>query len=115
MPGILPVTNLGQIQRITSLCGAHLPNQFVERLSEKDDDTDWQFNVGVEFAVEQVRDLIDQGVPGIHFYVLNKSRATSRVLGLGRTAGTARSSRLATQATSPLARVLPGTKSEQSL
>ncbi len=79
IPGILPVTNLSQIQRITSLCGAQLPDEFVQRLSEKDD-VDWQFEVGVEFAVTQVRDLIDQGVPGIHFYVLNKSQATSRVL-----------------------------------
>lgn len=79
VPGILPVTNLSQIQRITSLCGAQLPNEFVQRLSAKDD-ADWQFDVGVEFAVQQVRDLIDQDIPGIHFYVLNKSQATSQVL-----------------------------------
>ena len=79
IPGLLPVTNLGQIQRITSLCGAKLPASFVARLAERDDD-DWQFEVGVEFAIEQVQNLIDHGVPGIHFYVLNKSQATSRVL-----------------------------------
>lgn len=79
VPGLLPVTNLGQIQRITSLCGAKLPVQFVSRLAEKDD-ADWQFNVGVETAIDQVQQLIDHGVPGIHFYVLNKSQATCRVL-----------------------------------
>ena len=78
IPGILPVTNLSQIQRITSLCGAQLPDEFVQRLSEKDD-VDWQFEVGVEFAVTQVRDLIDQGVPGIHFYVLNKCDAANEL------------------------------------
>ena len=79
VPGILPVTNLAQIQRITALCGAQLPESFVNRLAEHDDE-EWQFQVGVEFATAQVRDLLDHDVPGIHFYVLNKSQATSAVL-----------------------------------
>ena len=79
VPGILPVTNLAQIQRITSLCKAKLPESFLARLAERDD-ADWQFQVGVEFATEQVQELVDRGVPGIHFYVLNKSPATSAVL-----------------------------------
>ena len=79
IPGILPVTNLAQIQRITSLCGAILPNEFLSRLAERDDE-DWQFNVGVEFATRQVQGLMKAGVPGIHFYVLNKSQATAAVL-----------------------------------
>ncbi|QDU97744.1 methylenetetrahydrofolate reductase [NAD(P)H] [Lignipirellula cremea] len=80
VPGILPVTNLAQIQRITALCGAQLPESFVARLNEHPTDDDWQFQVGVEFAVQQVQELIDGGAPGIHFYVLNKSQATSAVL-----------------------------------
>jgi methylenetetrahydrofolate reductase (NADPH) len=79
VPGILPVTNLAQIQRITSLCGAKLPDEFITRLGQRDD-ADWQFQVGVEFATRQVQGLIDRGVPGTHFYVLNKSQATSAVL-----------------------------------
>lgn len=79
IPGILPVTNLSQIQRITSLCGAKLPPSFVEKLAERDD-PEWQFQVGVEFATEQVRGLLESGLPGLHFYVLNKSKATSTVL-----------------------------------
>lgn len=79
IPGVLPVTNLGQIQRITSLCGAKLPADFVSRLAENEDE-EWQFQVGVEFAARQVRDLIENGAPGIHFYVLNKSQATAAVL-----------------------------------
>ncbi len=81
VPGLLPVTNLHQIQRITSLCGARLPVEFVNRLAEKEENEEWQFQVGVEFAINQVRELIEQGVPGVHFYVLNKSQATSQVLG----------------------------------
>ena len=79
IPGLLPVTNLAQIQRITSLCGAELPESFVQRLSEKDD-PEWQFKVGVEQCSEQLDELLQAGIPGVHFYVLNKSQATSAVL-----------------------------------
>jgi methylenetetrahydrofolate reductase (NADPH) len=80
IPGILPVTNLAQIQRITSLCKACLPPDFVAELSQNGDDADWQFQAGVRQATRQVQELIDAGIPGIHFYVLNKSQATSAVL-----------------------------------
>jgi len=79
VPGILPVTNLAQIQRITALCKAKLPTAFVSRLAEQDSPT-WQFQAGVEFATQQVAELLTQGVSGVHFYVLNKSQATSEVL-----------------------------------
>jgi methylenetetrahydrofolate reductase (NADPH) len=79
IPGILPVTNYSQIQRITTLCGAKLPQSFTARLMERDD-PQWQFEVGVEYASSQVQDLVRAGVPGIHFYVLNKSEATAQVL-----------------------------------
>jgi methylenetetrahydrofolate reductase (NADPH) len=80
VPGVLPVTNLAQIKRITSLCGAKLPPEFTAALEASGDDADAQFEVGVEFAARQVQALVDAGVPGLHFYVLNKSNATSRVL-----------------------------------
>ncbi len=79
VPGILPVTSLSQIRRLTSLCGASLPDELISKLG-KSDQPDSQFCVGVEFAARQVRDLMEHGVPGIHFYVLNKSEATSVVL-----------------------------------
>jgi methylenetetrahydrofolate reductase (NADPH) len=80
VPGVLPVTNLAQIKRITSLCGAKLPPAFIAALEVHDDDPAEQFEVGVDFATRQVQGLIDGGVPGVHFYVLNKSPATARVL-----------------------------------
>ncbi len=80
VPGILPVTKLAQIQRITALCGAQLPPDFVAQLSERDDE-DWQLKTGMEFATRQVAELLAAGVAGLHFYVLNKSSATSAVLG----------------------------------
>jgi methylenetetrahydrofolate reductase (NADPH) len=79
VPGILPVTNLAQVRRITSMCGAHLPAEFVAAL-EQSEDADVQVQLGVDFAIQQVRSLIAGGVPGLHFYVLNKSHAASQVL-----------------------------------
>lgn len=79
VPGILPVTNLSQIQRIASLCKAKLPDSFVKRLGENSD-PNWQFSAGVEFAQLQVAELLKSGIPGVHFYVLNKSQATTEVL-----------------------------------
>jgi methylenetetrahydrofolate reductase (NADPH) len=80
IPGLLPVTNFAQIKRITSLCGAQLPAPFVRRLEEAGDAADAQFAIGVEFATEQTRALVSAGVPGIHFYVLNRSEAAAAVL-----------------------------------
>jgi methylenetetrahydrofolate reductase (NADPH) len=81
VPGLLPVTNFSQIQRITSLCGARLPAEFVRSLEAAGDDADAQFAIGVDFATRQTQALLDAGVPGIHFYVLNRSEATAKVLG----------------------------------
>lgn len=80
VPGILPVTNLAQIRRITSLCGARLPPDFVAALEAHEGRPEDQFQVGVKFATSQVQGLIDAGAPGVHFYVLNRSQATSQVL-----------------------------------
>ena len=79
VPGILPVTNFHQIRRIASLCGARLPSEFVTALECATNDAE-QFEVGVEFAIRQVRELLDADVPGLHFYVLNQSLAAVRVL-----------------------------------
>lgn len=80
VPGLLPVTNFAQIQRITALCGAKLPANFMSNLQSAGDDADAQFAIGVDFATRQAQQLIDAGVPGIHFYVLNRSEAAAEVL-----------------------------------
>ena len=80
VPGLLPVTNGAQIQRIAALCGAMLPPQFVSDLQKHADDPAGQFEVGVDFATRQTEELLAAGVPGLHYYVLNKSEATQRVL-----------------------------------
>jgi methylenetetrahydrofolate reductase (NADPH) len=80
VPGVMPVTNYAQIRRIASLCKARLPDSFTRGFEAAGDDEAAQFEAGVEFAARQVQALLDGGVPGIHFYVLNRSTATARVL-----------------------------------
>jgi len=80
VPGVMPVTNYQQIRRIASLCKARLPDHFIRAFEAAGDDEGAQFEAGVEFAGRQVEELVAAGVPGIHFYVLNKSPATVRVL-----------------------------------
>jgi methylenetetrahydrofolate reductase (NADPH) len=90
VPGVMPVTNYAQVRRIASLCKARLPEAFTGPFEAAGDDEVAQFEVGVNYAARQVEELIAGGVPGIHFYVLNKSPATVRVLnhvGLERTGG----------------------------
>jgi methylenetetrahydrofolate reductase (NADPH) len=80
VPGILPVVNLGQVQRITSMCGARIPASFLAELEAYRDDPDGQVDVGVHFAIRQCRELLNTGIPGLHFYLLNKSEAALQIL-----------------------------------
>jgi methylenetetrahydrofolate reductase (NADPH) len=80
VPGILPIINFAQIQRITSMCGAKLPPSLAAELEAKRDDPEAELEVGVAHAIRQCRGLIDSGVPGLHFYVLNKATAPARIL-----------------------------------
>lgn len=80
IPGIMPITEFARIQRITSMCGAVIPQQLAAKLESVKDDKQAQYNIGVEFAVTQCRELIAEGVSGIHFYILNKSQAGREIL-----------------------------------
>jgi methylenetetrahydrofolate reductase (NADPH) len=80
IPGIMPILNFAQIKRITSMCGAVLPAELANRLEAAQDDKDAQCQIGIDFAIEQCRDLVDRGIPGIHFYVLNRSQACEAIL-----------------------------------
>ena len=79
IPGILPVTNYKQAERIAGMCKARIPDQMAAAMNESDD-ADYQFKVGVDHARVQTINLIDNGVPGIHYYVLNKSDASAQML-----------------------------------
>jgi methylenetetrahydrofolate reductase (NADPH) len=81
VPGLLPVLSFKQIQRITGLCRAKLPPALVTKLERCADNPDAQVAVGVEHSTEQCRALLAAGVPGVHFYVLNRADAVRRILG----------------------------------
>lgn len=80
VPGIMPITDYERIKRITSMCGTHFPEQLAARLHDVREDADAQFAIGVEHAIQQCQALRAAGVPGIHFYALNKSQACQEIL-----------------------------------
>ena len=79
LPGIMPVTNLAQIERFAQLSGATVPAWLVERLRAVGDDPAAVRAVGVEAAVGLCRDLLAAGAPGLHLYTLNRSTATREI------------------------------------
>lgn len=80
VPGIMPVTDFARIKRITSMCGSSFPEDLSSRLKAVQEDADAQFEIGVEHAIKQCEALRESGVPGIHFYALNKSQACQKIL-----------------------------------
>jgi methylenetetrahydrofolate reductase (NADPH) len=79
VPGIMPITNWPQIERITRLSGNQVPAVLRERLERTRDDERAAMAVGVEWATAQCAELLRAGAPGIHFYTLNKSPATRAI------------------------------------
>ncbi len=80
IPGIMPITNVGQIKKITELCGSVLSPQLVAELDARADDPEAVAEFGVAYATLQCADLLEHGAPGIHFYTLNRSPATRAIL-----------------------------------
>jgi methylenetetrahydrofolate reductase (NADPH) len=80
VPGIMPVTNVAQIERFTRLCGATIPGSLRERLDPAREDAEAVVRIGIEHATAQCRELLAAGAPGIHFYTLNRSRSTRTIL-----------------------------------
>ena len=79
IPGIMPITNLAQIRRMTELSGAALPDEVVERVSRHGDDAAAVRAEGIGLATELCDTLLAGGAPGLHFYTLNRSRATREI------------------------------------
>ena len=80
IPGILPFLSTSQIRRFNARCGAKIPAELDKQLETLIDDDRAARELGVEYATEQVRELWESGVPGVHFYVLNKSYSVSKIL-----------------------------------
>ena len=77
--GIMPITNLGQIERFTAMCGARIPENLRARLEAVRHDDEAVRAVGIDHATAQCRELLDANAPGIHFYTLNQSTATRAI------------------------------------
>ena len=90
LPGIMPITNVGQIKRFTELCGATIPKPLLKRIEAVAGDRDAVIAEGIDYATRQCRELLEQGAKGVHFYTLNLSRSTKTVLENLRADGTAR-------------------------
>jgi len=85
IPGIMPITNAGQIQKMTSMCGSCIPDRLQQELELRADDPRAATDFGVAYATLQCADLLANGAPGIHFYTLNRSPATRAILSALRT------------------------------
>ncbi len=81
IPGIMPITNLAQLERMTTLCGATIPTELLAALEARRDDSRAVEAFGIAYAALQCADLLAAGAPGIHFYTLNRSPATQAILG----------------------------------
>ncbi|MGB9874233.1 MAG: methylenetetrahydrofolate reductase [NAD(P)H], partial [Hydrogenobacter sp.] len=79
IPGIMPITNFKQVSKFASMCGATIPDDLIKKLEPYADNQEETTKIGVEFAIRQCEDLLDNGVPGLHFYTLNKSKATIQI------------------------------------
>ncbi|XVX18826.1 methylenetetrahydrofolate reductase [NAD(P)H] [Actinomycetota bacterium] len=80
-PGLMPITNLKQIKRMSELMGTPIPPRLVERLEAAGDDAAAVREVGIEIATELGQTLLDEGAPGIHFITMNRSTAALEVHG----------------------------------
>ena len=77
--GIMPILNVGQIKRFISMCGAKIPHPLLTKLEGLESDPEAVYTAGVEYAIQQCKDLLANGCEGIHFYTLNKSKATVQI------------------------------------
>jgi methylenetetrahydrofolate reductase (NADPH) len=81
IPGIMPITQVGQIERMAAMCGASIPEGLRRELHLREESPEAVLDFGVAYATLQCSELLAGGAPGIHFYTLNRSPATRAILG----------------------------------
>jgi len=79
IPGIIPLTSYHQIERFTKMSAAKIPADLLYEIEAHRDNPEKMYEIGVEYSIKQCRELLAKGAPGIHFYTLNKSRATIEI------------------------------------
>lgn len=80
VPGVLPILSASQIRRFTALCGSKIPPRLERLLAKVENDDEGAVRLGIDYATEQCQGLLAFGVPGIHFYSLNKSRSVKAIV-----------------------------------
>jgi methylenetetrahydrofolate reductase (NADPH) len=80
VPGIVAILSASQITKFTQLCGAKIPPALRSKLDQLADNDEAAAEFGIEYASRQCEELLRAGVPGLHFYTLNKSRSTVQIL-----------------------------------
>jgi methylenetetrahydrofolate reductase (NADPH) len=80
IPGVMPITRVGQVERMAGLCGAAIPEPLRRELGARGEDPEAVLDFGVAYATLQCAELLEAGAPGIHFYTLNRSPATRAIL-----------------------------------
>ena len=80
VPGIISILSAAQIKRFVALCGAGLPQKLVAELDKRGDDDEAVSQFGIEYATQQCEELLREGVPGLHFYTLNKAKSTTAIV-----------------------------------
>ena len=79
IPGIIPITSYKQIRKFIDMTGACVPEELADKIETYAGNPEKIYQVGLDFAIKQCIDLLEWGAPGIHFYTLNKSRATIEI------------------------------------
>lgn len=77
--GIMPVINKKQIKHMTAVCGTSLPEKFIRILDKYGDSPEALRDAGIAYAVDQIADLVTQGVDGIHLYTMNNAYVANRI------------------------------------
>jgi methylenetetrahydrofolate reductase (NADPH) len=80
VPGIMPITNYSQIERFTAMAGCKIPDRLREELGACGEDRERLLAASLAYSVRQCQELLDGGAPGIHFYTLNQSHITMKIL-----------------------------------
>jgi methylenetetrahydrofolate reductase (NADPH) len=80
IPGVMPITKVGQVERMAEMCGSEIPQGLRNELHAREDDAEAVLDFGVAYATLQCAELLAAGAPGIHFYTLNRSPATRAIL-----------------------------------
>lgn len=78
--GVMPIFNVRQIKRISSLCGATIPPKFSSKLELYADSPEETVKIGIDFAVNQISDLLQNGIRGIHLYTMNKAKQAQKIM-----------------------------------